>query len=321
MRQKYPNARATLVLCLLVAMAVIAGCGQKGIAKLDKEPEITVVVNTETGEQKTMPIEQYVAGVVGGEMGQLPAAGGNGGSWPENAYAAQAILARSFTMQFITQHEGEAISTDVEEAQAYKPENITPVIEAAVQKTRGEVIVYKGDYVKTWFHSYSGGRTATAAEGLNFKDPAPYTKSVRLPDNEFVPADKKQWTATFTTAEIAQSLQAKGVNVGDISEIKVSERGPSGRATQVRIDGTQGNQTMHAADFRIAVGAEKMLSTLLDDAGIQVQGDQVTMAGTGFGHGVGLSQWDAYKLAKDGKTPEQIITMFFQGTRVEKVWD
>ncbi len=318
MKRGFLLCQVALVVCL---MALAGGCGRQPFAKLEKEPEVTVVVNPAAGEKRTMPIEQYIAGVVGGEMGNLPVAGGESASWPENAYAAQAILARSFTMQFISTHEGAEISTDVEEAQAYKPENITPEIEAAVKKTRGEVLVYKGKFIKTWFHSYSGGRTATAAEGLNYKEAAPYTRSVRLPANEYVPEDKKNWTATFTTAEIAQALGAKGVNVGDITDLKVSKRGPSGRATEITVTGAQGTGTIHGADFRLAVGAERMLSTLLDESGLQVAGGQVTMTGMGFGHGVGMSQWDAYKMAKEGKSPESIVTSFFQGVKVEKAWD
>lgn len=308
------------VVLVLFAVLTCCGCGQQHIAKLEKEPQVTVV-DKSTGAQRTMPIEQYVMGVVAGEMGQLPAAGEGAGSWPDNAYAAQAILARSFIMEYLSTHSWKPITTNVEETQAFKPEGITPQIEQAVKKTRGMVLVGEGRYLKTWFHSYSGGRTATASEGLNYKAAETHTKSVKLPNNEYVPADRRHWTAIFTKSEIKQALEAKGLSIGDITDINITQRGPSGRVTQVRITSRQGTHTMHGADFRLAVGADKMLSTLLDEGGLVVQGEQVIMRGAGYGHGVGLSQWDAYKLAKGGKNPQQIVMVFFKNARVQKAWD
>lgn len=312
----------TVVIGLLVVGAALAisGCGRRDVAKLQKEPKVTVVVNQQTGETKTLPIEEYVKGVVGGEMGRLPSASGEIGDWPENAYAAQAILARSFTMEFLSRNPGAEISTNVEKAQAYKPANITPRIENAVRKTRGEVLVDGDKYVTTWFHSYSGGQTATAAEGLNFKEPETYTKSVKLPANEYVPEDRKHWTATYSLGEISQILAAKGVSVGEVKGLEITERGPSGRVTGITIVGSKGTTTMHGADFRLALGAERMRSTLVDEDGLKLADGQITMSGRGFGHGVGMSQWDDYKMAKENKSPEDIVMAFFQNVTIQKRW-
>jgi stage II sporulation protein D len=279
------------------------------------------MVNAQTGEKKTMGVEEYVKGVVGGEMGQLPAESGGSTAWPENAYAAQAILARSFIMEYMDSNPGKDTSTNVEETQAYKPENITPEIEAAVKKTRGEVMMQGAKYTKAWFHSYSGGITATAAEGLNYQGKENYTKSVKLPENEFVPAERKNWTVTIPLTEVTQALVAKGVDVGAISDLKVTKRGPSGRITEITITGANGTKTIHGADFRLAVGAEKMLSTLVDESGFAVNGSNLTAAGRGFGHGVGMSQWDAYKMAKENKSPEDIVMTFFKNVKIQKRWD
>jgi stage II sporulation protein D len=305
------------VATLLIGMT---GCGRQ-VAKLDKEPELTVLANPQTGEKKSMGVEEYIKGVVGGEMGKLPSTSGTAQAWPENAYAAQAILARSFIMEYMGAHPGAEITTNVEETQAYKPENITPEIEAAVEKTRGEVLMQGGKYVKTWFHSYSGGQTATAAEGLNFQGKENFTKSAKLPENEFVPADRKNWTVTIPLTEVTTALTAKGVDVGGITDLKATKRGPSGRITEITVTGPGGSKTIHGADFRLAVGAEKMLSTLVDEGSFSVAGGNLTASGKGFGHGVGMSQWDAYKLAKENKKPEDIVMTFFQNVKVQKRWD
>ncbi|HHW09872.1 MAG TPA: SpoIID/LytB domain-containing protein [Firmicutes bacterium] len=317
---------ATLVTAAVMALAVFVvcsgGCGQRQtITKLEKEPQVTVMIDPVTGSTRTMPIEEYVKGVVGGEMGRLPTEGGEEADWPENAYAAQAILARTFTMEFLSTHEDQTISTNVEESQAYKPENITPAISRAVDKTRGLVLVADGKYLRTWFHSYSGGRTATAQEGLNFQGEAAHTKSVTLPANEFVPEERANWQAEFTFDEIAAALKEKGVDVGQIQDLRVTGRGPSGRVTEITVVGSGGERTIHGADFRLALGAEKMQSTLLHEDGFRAENGRLFLAGKGFGHGVGLSQWDAYKMAKEGRTPEEIVLAFYRNAAIEKAWD
>jgi len=62
-----------------------------------------------------------------------------------------------------------------------------------------------------------------------------------------------------------------------------------------------------------------MKSTLLTN--VVVAGDKVTMEGAGYGHGVGMSQWGAYQMAKDGKKPEEIIKHYFKDVEVTKLWD
>jgi stage II sporulation protein D len=322
MRSVISYSKTGLLLLLLLAVA-ISGCSRQKpkVSKLDKEPQLTVVINEQTNEKKTMGVEEYIQGVVGGEMGQIAAEGEQATSWPENAYAAQAIIARSFIMAYMKANNTNEVTINHEETQAYKPENITPQIKAAVEKTRGEVLMQGDNYIKTWFHSYSGGKTATAAEGLNYKDEENYTLSVALSDNEFVPEERKRWQVTLPLSQVQSKLAAKGVNVGQISDMQVTARGPSGRITQITITGSSGTQQIHGADFRIIVGPEEMLSTLVDQGGFQIANGNVTISGSGFGHGVGLSQWDAYKMAKEGMSPEEIVQKFYQNVELVKRWD
>ena len=316
---KNTGAIAAAVVLVAVGSLVLLlgwpGSDQGSVRKFDKEPTISVYMK-ETGEKQDMPIEEYVTGVVAGEMKP---------NWPLEAYAAQAILARSFTMEFISRggtraKHGTDISTDHEEAQAYNAANITPIIRRAVEMTRGEVMTYKDQYVRAWFHSYSGGQTTTAKEGLNFKEEEPpYIRSVKIRENRYAPADVKAWHATFPLTEVQKTLQEMGVDVGDIQEAKIEKKGKTGRATSLRFVGTNGNKVVPASDFRIALDAMTMKSTLLSR--FQVQGKNLTMTGKGFGHGVGLSQWDAHMLAKEGKKPEEIVKFFFRDIDIKKIWD
>jgi len=280
---------------------------------LRQEPKISLYI-VETKETKELPVEEYIQGVVAGELES---------GWPEEAYAAQAILARSFTMHWLEAGKksryGTDLSTDVEEAQAYDSSAVTDVIRRAVEKTRGKVMVYNGDYVKGWFHSYSGGKTATAKEGLDAKgENPPYLRSVALPDNQYVPKDLKNWEATFPLTDVKEALEYLGVRVGEIESVKISEKGPSGRATRLVFRGSSGEKEVSAAQFRLAIGPVRLRSTLLDD--IRIEGGNLIAKGSGFGHGVGLSQWDTYMLAKEGESAEDIVRRFFQGIEIKRIW-
>lgn len=276
-----------------------------------KEPVLKVYIK-ETGKIKELPFEQYVAGVVAGEMKN---------DWPEEALAAQAILARTFVMEFITEkggskYKGAHVSTDIEEAQAWNQEAVNDKVKNAVNRTRGEVAVYNDSYIKAWFHSHAGGKTASAKEGLAFKEKEPpYVKIVDSPDSDKAPEDDKNWTATFTKQEVITALKNAGKKATTFSSVKILKKGPSGRASILGFDGT----SVSAPEFRIAIGSTRMKSTMI--TGIDVKGNKVIITGKGYGHGVGMSQWGAYNLAERGRKAEEIIDYYFKNVRVVKIWE
>ncbi|WP_422449014.1 SpoIID/LytB domain-containing protein [Thermoanaerobacterium sp. DL9XJH110] len=318
------NRWVTLLVILLLLIA--GGCTRAGRpARKPAVPEIPDKISRGAGVEprlrvyevqtktvKEMPLEDYVAGVVAGEMENY---------WPVKALAAQAILARTYVLEFISDRGGSKygnadISTDFEEAQAWNPDNINDNIKKAVAMTRGKVISYRGKYVKAWFHSHAGGITATAKEGLNYKEAEPpYIRVVKSPDENAGPPGKRTWSAAFSREELRSIIRQKmGRDPGPIDDVSIVKKGPSGRATLIKI----GNATVSAPDLRIALGSMKMRSTLLTS--LKVEGDRVVMAGKGFGHGVGLSQWGANVMAKQGRSPEEIIRYYFNNVDIVKLW-
>lgn len=276
-----------------------------------KEPKLKVYL-TEGKRVEEMKFEDYVIGVLAGEMSN---------DFPAEALAAQAILARTFVMEFITEkghskYEGAHVSTDIEEAQAWNAKEVNERIIEAVKSTRGQVLLSDGKYVKAWFHAHAGGQTATAKEGLGYeKAEPPYIQVVKSPDSKKAPPQDANWTATFTKEEIKGAIQKIGKNPVDFSSIEVANKGPSGRATELKI----GNETVAAPAFRVALDSTKMKSTRLES--ITVAGDKVTMKGTGYGHGVGMSQWGAYQMAEEGKKAKDIINHYFKNVEIVKLWE
>ena len=62
-----------------------------------------------------------------------------------------------------------------------------------------------------------------------------------------------------------------------------------------------------------------MRSCLLES--LKVEDGKVKMSGKGYGHGVGMSQWGAYAMAKEGKDAKEIVEHYFKNVMIAKAWD
>lgn len=270
------------------------------------------VYDIKTKEIKEMPVEEYLYGVLAGEMRK---------DWPAEALKAQAVIARTFLMQFLTENKASKvnaeadISTNPEESQAYDASGIDDNIKKAVDDTSGMVIAHNGEFIRAWFHSASGGKTADAVEGLNFKDGnPPYIQSVESDESQ-VPKEFTEWENTFTADDISAALSKMGSETEkEISDIKLGKTGPSGRTTTFVINGSE----VSAPEFRVAMDPVKFRSTFITD--LKFDGSKLTVKGKGFGHGVGMPQWGAYQMATGGKKAEDIINYYFKGVSVVNLW-
>ncbi len=326
-----------IVVICLVTSGLIVGCEEprddengipEGEEELEAVPEIPEAIMTAEGEEPTLDVylheeeqveemefEEYLKGVVAGEMEV---------DWPEDALAAQAILARTFTLQKIAEDGGlpdrdAHASTDIEEFQAYSEQDITENVEAAVEKTRGEVVLYEGDFIRAWFHAFAGPKTATAEEGLGYdEDEPPYIQVVDSPDMDIVPEEEKTWEENFSLDEISSAVEEITGEAPDTVEgFEVVEEGPSGRATEFEIGGVQ----VSAPEFRVAIGSEEMRSTFVEEDEIEIGEDEVTLSGVGYGHGVGMCQWGAKALVEEENTPQEVVTYFYDNVRTADLWE
>ena len=105
-----------------------------------------------------------------------------------------------------------------------------------------------------------------------------------------------------------------GVQVGEIKSFAIGERGESGRAVTFLVNGHE----VSAPAFRLQIGASKLKSTLIES--IELTAEGVRFTGRGFGHGVGMSQWGAYGMAKDGASAEEIIQHYYTGVELVELW-
>jgi len=305
------KTKLSLVLVIATVALSLWGCSrsekEQNNKQLDDDATITLYQH-ESGETVEITLGEYLCGVVAGEMDV---------NWPQEALAAQAIVARTFTLEKIEDGgvpaRGTDASTDIHEFQAYQPQKINDKVRKAVEETSGKAIYYNGNLIKAWFFADGGGKTAASAvEGLSYdKEETPYIQSVTDPGIELEENENKQWSAEFTMVEVTEAVEkVSGQKKEKFTQVSIVERGDSGRATKMQFD----DLIVGVPALRLALGGEKMKSALLTE--VEIVNSKLYLTGKGYGHGVGMSQWGARALAEQGKTAEEIIHYFFKNVEI-----
>jgi stage II sporulation protein D len=248
-------------------------------------------------------LEAYVASTVGGEMSA---------SWPREALRAQAVASRTYVL-----HEaGKRRQSDWDvkatvASQVYRGISAeTAETRSAARATRGEVLTYRGKPILAVFHSTAGGRTATAGEVWG--EDLPYLRVVEVQEEDDAP--HTYWRTVFSAEGLSKVLTAAGVEVGELKGAAVTRRTPSGRVERIEFRGTTDVVELRESRLRGFVSSLGLRSTLFD---VRSTSDGYAFVGSGFGHGVGMSQWGARSLAERGTSYQRILARFYPGTRLE----
>jgi stage II sporulation protein D len=269
------------------------------IVQVDPDGEITVV--------NLIDLEQYLYGVVGSEM---PA------TWPAAALEAQAVVARTYAIGRL------GIRDDVgydlvagEEDQAYRGINgESQSVIASVNATRGVILVYEGQIVHAYYSADDGGFTA---DGADLSDPQPYLEPVRDPYAAGSP--DRSWFASVNAADFAQSVNAFVGSVGALTSLAIGASDISGRLRSVLLTGSAGSTALSGFDFRRLAGRHIVRSTRISS--VALDGGMIKVAGAGFGHGVGMSQWGARTMAAENFTYAGILRFYYKGSALTTIAD
>ena len=264
---------------------------------VSKESEMTTPIRImqSNGSVVTMDLEQYLVGVVMGEMPQ---------DFHPEALKAQAVVARTYTLRMrerSSKHPGADVCTNSECCQSYR-EGDSAAIRGAVEATMGQVLTYDGALIEATYFSSSGGRTedALAVWGSD----VPYLQSVESPET----GDGTDFleTVTFTQDEFRSSLN-------------IDPEGPCGEwfGTVSYTEGG-GVDTMEigGATFK-GTELRKLLGLRSTAMVIAPVGDHILITTRGYGHRVGMSQYGAETMAVSGATYDAILAYYYQGTSLE----
>ena len=277
-----------------------------------------------------VPLEPYLAGVVGAEMPNY---------WEPEALKAQATASRTYCL-YIKKRFGNNRNWDVRKTQAnqvylgVKAES--GQVWDAVNKTYGQVLICKDssgteDIFPAYYSSVCGGYTENSKHvfGDSFEAlgsvVCPYCKDVARSHFFFWPM------AQFEKSTVTNKLQQrypKLKSLGKIIDIEVSKQSDYpgnnekySRLTQVELLGSTGKSDfLRAEDFRLSVdpSGRKIKSAIFHIVDL---GDKwAFLSGRGFGHGVGMCQSGAQGMARAGKTSEEILGFYYRGSRIISVY-
>jgi SpoIID/LytB domain protein len=171
-----------------------------------------------------LPLDRYVQGVVPSEVPT---------SWPADAVRAQAVAARTyaaFERETATDYYDICDTTSCQVYGGVSAED--PAATAAVQATRGRVVLYEGEPAFTQFSSSNGGYSSAGSQPYLVAQPDPYEASSDNPNDP--------WTAAVTRAQLETSWPA----VGTLQHLSFTRDGLGaqlgGRVTAVRLTGSLG---------------------------------------------------------------------------------
>lgn len=318
----------------------------------------TNVSDTQMSVINILPTEEYLYGVVPGEMPS---------SWDEEALKAQAICARGFAISNYNKHISQGFNVcATTNCQVYsgvggEARSTTK----AVDETYGEVVMYDGKPIESLFFSSSGGHTANAKNVWGT-----YISYLSGVEDSYEPEDspRHSWSATLSFGEIEEALEKSNIDVGSVESLS-AKSDETGRVYELTVKGSEGTHVLKRGStyspfvsygvisqkFSIspilsgggnlyaksslkssklasytALGGNATVVTLGDSFTIKSNKktenytagstDGYTFTGGGWGHGVGLSQYGAKGMADAGFDYTEILNHYYPGTYVESLY-
>jgi stage II sporulation protein D len=278
-----------------------------------------------------VPLESYVAGVVGPEIGPRSAN-------EEGAVLAQAVVSRSFALK--NRGRWESLGFDAyadTRDQVYLGVAVeSPQVWDAVRKTTGQVLTYEGEVIDAYFHSTCGFSTAGVEEAFATARTRPYLRPVsdeRGNGQYYCDISprfrwREEWDALKLRTILSRTLAPYTPlfdSLQRISDVTVSRTTKSGRVGELRIVFERGEARIPGTDVRAVLRPDT--GRLLGSAAFQLTATKtngyvtrLVAAGAGSGHAVGMCQWGAIGRARAGQDYRTILTTYFPGTKIEKVY-
>jgi stage II sporulation protein D len=269
----------------------------------DRKPrfyEDNLFISTEAGDLKCIneiSLDNYIAGVVQAESGRR--------SFQE-FYKVQAILARTFALSHLQKHVAENFNLcDHTHCQAYFGKTTELDIMKAVTDTKGKVVVDDNlNLIDAAFHSNSGGQTANSEDVWGSR--LPYLRSVN---------------DTFSTKMPNAKWERKMAKEDWLSYLKLKHNYPiqDSNARWLALTFKQESRKPYLESNNVRVPLKNVRTDLQLKStffSVVAIGDSVVFKGRGFGHGVGMCQEGAMRMAKLGYKYPEVINFYYQKTQL-----
>ena len=267
--------------------------------KVDEvEDDLTYVkIKRSNGNIETIELEEYLVGVVSSEM---PA------EFNIEALKAQSVIARTYALKAISKG---IILTDNESTQSYKDNSelkklwgskyntYIKKIGDAVKSTKGKYLTYKGELIEAVYHSTSNGYTENSSDvwGNNY----PYLVSVKSEYDKLNPTYITEKVLSYD--EISNKLN---IDINNNTNIEILEYTESNRVKSLKVN----DIIFKGTDFRLKLGLKST------DFKIELLDNGIKFTTTGYGHGVGMSQYGANGMAKNGYNYIDVLMHYYPNT-------
>lgn len=283
----------------------------------DYEPTLIKVYNTKTNDVMVLDLEEYLKGVVSSEM---PA------EFNYEALKAQAVTARTYLLYRLKkypngqpEHMDAPICTNTHCQVWNSKEDLIAAhdndwydtywskIEQAVESTRGQILTYEGKIIEPLFHSTSGGRTENSEDV--FSTAVPYLRSVESPYEGESPKlhDSVKITVNQFIDKINSVYGNLNINSNNLKDkIELGEVSEGGKIKTIIID----NVEINGREIRSLFNLNSTNFSFIQS------GDQLEIVTTGYGHGVGMSQYGANGMAEQGYNYKEILKHYYTGVEI-----
>ena len=296
----------TLLIFIPFFIVIIYNINYKEISLNYINTKYIRVKRTLNGNIETIPLEEYIVGVLAGEM---PI------SFDLEALKAQAVASRSYALKRIEyniNNEYDVVDSIMNQVyldneylkKAWNNNYVKNInkLRTAVNATIDEYLEYDGKIIDALFFSTSNGYTEDSQNIFNFD--CEYLKSVESPWDEEVS------TAFITKKNISltEFYQKLNIPYNKNLNIEIIKRSTTGRILLLKIN----NVTFKGTDIY------NKLSLRSTDFSIELKGDYLTITTKGYGHGVGMSQYGALGMAKKGYKYDEILKHYYTNTTLTK---
>ena len=261
-----------------------------------------------TGVIDVVPIEEYIVGVVSGEV---PI------SFEMDALKAQAVAARSYVLkqlEYNRNNDYDVVDTVMNQVyldsdqlkNRWGNDYIANLNKAkmAVLETKGEYLDCNGSVVEALFFSTSTGYTENSGEV--FPTQQPYLKSVASTWD----ADVSPVFNDYFYFKLGDFYSKLGLPYSDTLYVEAVNTTSTGRIKQVKING----KIFSGDDVQYLLGLRSTFFSIIQN------GEDITINTKGYGHGVGMSQYGAQGMALNGYKYDEILKYYYQGVEIKKIY-
>lgn len=297
----------TTLIIILIPFIIVTIFIKDETIKFNFISNSVVRVKRENGNIDRVFFEEYVKGVLAGEMPT---------SFDLEALKAQAVAARSYVLKKMEQNKEQDYDVvDTVMNQVYlddatlkdkwkdKYEEKNNKIKQAIVETKGEYMTYNNEVIEAFFFSTSTGKTENSGEV--FQTQLPYLKSVDSAwDEEVSPVFSQD-----NNLSLEEFYQKLNIEYNPNLKIEITKTTSTGRIKELKIN----DHEFKANDIYQKLN---LRSTFFD---IKQKDNQVEITTKGYGHGVGMSQYGALAMAKKGYKYQDILKYYYQGVEIKKL--